>query len=435
MTCKLVVLLTCLALLLGACAPTPTATPAAPATQVPAVPAASGRISFMIFGDPEEKAAYQTAVDAFMKKYPQVQVDLVHIPSQSDYKKRLAADLVGGMPADVLIISFRNYGAFAGKAALEPLDTYLAHSTVVKTSDYYPQTLGAFNFQGKQYCIPQNISSLAVYYNKNLFDAAGVAYPKANWTWDDFLATARALNKPDQDQYGLGVSAVFIRVAPFIWQNGGDIVDDMANPTRMTIDTPEAREAIEWFVALQTKEHVVPDATSEEAQGSEDRFMAGKLGMYMDSRRVTTGFRSIKDFDWDVETLPQAKQAATILHADGFCVPSASQNKAAAWALVEFLGSIEGQTILAGTGRIVPSVKVVAESPAFLDPNARPANSQAWLDQIPGMHALPPIAQWTEIEDICNKEFERAFYGNATVEEVIQAIMERTAPVFATGRP
>ena len=75
-------------------------------------------------------------------------------------------------------------------------------------------------------CLPQNVSSLVVYYNRDLFEAAGVPLPTAGWTWDDMTAAAAALR--DGDQYGLGVEASIIRLAPFVWSNGGDIVDDPA---------------------------------------------------------------------------------------------------------------------------------------------------------------------------------------------------------------
>ena len=89
-------------------------------------------------------------------------------------------------------------------------------------------------------CLPQNISSLVVYYNQDLFTAAGVAYPPDSWAWDEFLAMARALTLDTDgdgqvDQYGLGVEPSLYRLAAFIWQNGGPLVDDLARPSRLTV--------------------------------------------------------------------------------------------------------------------------------------------------------------------------------------------------------
>ena len=70
-------------------------------------------ITFMVFGDPAELAAYQTLVDAFHAKHPEIHVELIHIPGQSDYRKRLAADLTAGTPADVILMNYRRYAPFA----------------------------------------------------------------------------------------------------------------------------------------------------------------------------------------------------------------------------------------------------------------------------------------------------------------------------------
>jgi multiple sugar transport system substrate-binding protein len=97
--------------------------------------------------------------------------------------------------------------------------------------------------------------------------------------------------------------------------------------------------------------------------------------MLLNSRRGLPTYREIKDFDWDVAALPAGKQAATVLHADGYCMAAASKNKPAAWAFAEFANSAEGQTIVAKTGRTVPSLRSVAASPAFLDPASKPKSS------------------------------------------------------------
>jgi multiple sugar transport system substrate-binding protein len=383
----------------------------------------------MVSGSPEELKAYQTLVAAFEKANPAYKIDLTHIPSSGDYSTRLNADLAAGTPANVVMSNYRNYASLAQKGALEALQPYLDKSTLLKADDFYAEALQPYVWKRQVECIPQNISSLVVYYNKKLFDAAGVSYPKADWTWADFLSAAQALTKSADNQYGVGVEPALIRVAPFIWQNGGELV---ASPraTRLLVDSPEAREAIQWFTDLQVKHHVVPDATAEKAEDSESRFANGRLGMYLDSRKVTPAFRTITDFDWDVAPLPAGKSPATILHSDGYCMTAATKDKDAAWKFIEFANSAEGQKIIASTGRTVPSLKSVAESSAFLDPNAKPKNSRAWLDMIPAVRAVPTLANWPDIEGTADSELERAFYGTASVDDVIKAIVDRTAPFF-----
>ena len=200
---------------------------------------------------------------------------------------------------------------------------------------------------------------------------------------------------------------------------------------RLAVDSRAAREAIEWFVALQTAHGVVPDASAEAAQDSESRFLDGRLAMFLNSRRGVPTFRDIEAFDWDVAPLPRGEQAAGILHSDAYCMAGAARDKDAAWTFIEFANSPEGQAIVAGSGRTVPSLREVAESEAFLDPVAKPANSQVFLETIPILREVPVMAGWVDIEEIAGEELERAFYGQATVDEAIDAMISRTLPFFA----
>lgn len=400
-----------------------------------ATPATTRTISFMVFGDAAEKAAYERLVAEFQQRHPDIRVALIHIPGQSDYRKRLGVDFAAGTPADIVLLNYRRYAAFAAKDALEPLGPYLDQSTLLSPGDFYAEAITPFLWKGALMCIPQNLSSLVVYYNRDLFRATGLPDPPPDWTWDDFLRIAQRLTQDTDgdgniDQYGLGTEVSLFRVAPFIWQNGGDLVDNPQAPTRLALDTPAAREAIQWFVDLQVQHHVTPDAVAEAAESSESRFLNGRLGMLLNSRRGVPTYRTITGFDWDVTPLPQGKQRAGILHADAYCMARVSQHKAAAWTFIEFANSVEGQRIIASTGRTVPSLRIVAGSPAFLDPQARPANSRVFLDGIPFIRTVPIMETWVDIEDVVAEELKRAFYGQATVDEAIAAAIARAQPFF-----
>jgi multiple sugar transport system substrate-binding protein len=392
-------------------------------------------ITFMVSGDAAEKAAYERLVAAFRERHPTIQVTLIHIPGQSDYRKRLGIDFAAGTPADIVLINYRRYAAFAARGVLEPLGPYLAQSAVISTDDFYPEAMTPFIWQGVIMCLPQNLSSLVVYYNRDLFRAAGLPDPSPDWTWNDMLEAAQRLTRDTNgdgvvDQYGLGTEVSLFRVAPFIWQNGGDVVDDPQTPTRLTLDTPAAREAIQWFVDLQVKHHVAPDAVAEAAENSESRFLNGRLGMFLNSRRGVPTYRTITDFDWDVAPLPRGKQRAGILHADAYCMAQVSKQKEAAWTFIEFANSVEGQRIIAATGRTVPSLRAVAGSPVFLDPQTRPANSRVFLDGIAFIRAVPVMETWVDIEDMVAEELKRAYYGQASVDDVIETAITRTRPFF-----
>lgn len=396
---------------------------------------ASTPVTFLISGDPTDETTYRTLVDAFAAAHGDIEVQVINIPSGGDFRKRLAADFAANTPPDLFLINYRYLGPFFAANAVEPLTNYLAQSARINANDYYPQAMRAFQWNGAQMCMPQNISSPVIYYNKTLFDAADVAYPIDDWTWDDFVAIAQAMTADADgdgvtDIYGFGVEATIIRTAPFVWMNGGKLVDDADAPTQLTLDAPASQEALAWFMALQTEHHITPDVVAEEAESSLSRFVNGRLAMFMDSRRAVPEFRLIERFDWDVAALPVGQQRASVLHADAFCMAAAGAHKDAAWAFLEFANSTEGQTILAQTGRTVPSRQVLAESEVFLDSAAKPANSQAFLDAIPGIRNLPLMKGWSDIEGIVNTELQNGFYGRATLDEAIESATQRSAEFF-----
>lgn len=395
-------------------------------------------VSFMISGDPAERQAYLNLVAAFEEAHPEITVEVTHIPSASEYRKRLATEFAAGSPPDVTLMNYRRYGAFAANDLLEPLGPYLAASNLIQPEDFFPVTIDAFTWNGVITCIPQNISSLVVYYNQNLFDAANLPYPADDWTWDDFVKTAVALTQDFDgdgtiDQYGLGVEPSLYRLAPFVWQNGAPIVNNEETPTRLTMTRPPAQAALQWFVDLRQEHGVVPNRVEEASQNSESRFVAGTTAMFLDSRRGTPTYREIESFVWDVAPLPRHQEVAGVLHSDGYCLSSNTENKDAAWTFIEFANSVEGQTIIAGSGRTVPSLISVAESDAFLNPTQLPAHSHVWLDTAVTVKLVPTISTWEEIEGTASEEIERAFYGDISVEEAALLIDTRTEEYFRLG--
>ncbi len=392
-------------------------------------------VSFMVFGDPAERQAYAGLVDAFHKEQNDIQVELRHIPSPTEYRTRLATEFAAGSPPDISLMNYRRYAAFAANDLLQPLGPYLDTSDVIDGDDFYQVAIDAFRWQGQLMCIPQNISSLVVYYNEDLFLEADVPIPADDWTWDDFVQTARALTRDLDgdgvvDQYGLGVEPSLFRLAPFVWQNDAPLVDDLQDPNRLTLTRPPSLEALQWFVDLRQGHGVVPTRVEEASQDSESRFIGGTTAMFLNSRRGTPTYREIETFTWDVAPLPRRKSAAGILHSDAYCLSATTENKAAAWTFIEFANSVEGQTVIAGSGRTVPSLISVAQSPAFLDATRPPARARVFLDTVHLLQRVPVISAWEEIERTANQEIERAFYGDITVQEAATLAFRRTEEYF-----
>jgi multiple sugar transport system substrate-binding protein len=176
---------------------------------------------------------------------------------------------------------------------------------------------------------------------------------------------------------------------------------------------------------------VVPTDQEVEAQDDETRFANGGLAMLLSSRRFTPTLRGVDGLDWDVAPLPVHQQPAGILHSDAYCITSASGRQDAAWDFVRFALAPEGQRIIAGTGRTVPSNVEVSRSAAFLDPTKPPKNAQVFLDAVSTIRRTPTISTWPEIEDVTNGILENGLYRGDSLDDVISDLDEQTRPLFA----
>jgi multiple sugar transport system substrate-binding protein len=375
-------------------------------------------------------------IRTFEEREPDITVKLIEASDRDDLLARLSTSFAGGRPPDLFLLNYRFYGQFASRGVLEPVRERLEASDAFSEDDFYEQALEAFRFEGELICLPQNISSLVVYYNRDLFRRARVAEPRAGWTWNEMVEKAIRLTTDSDgdgniDRYGLGVEPSIIRLAPFVWSNGGELVDDEEQPTRFTLDTPEAQEAMQAFFDLRDKHLVIPSDQEREAEDEETRFLNGRLAMVLSSRRATPSFRTIRTFDWDIAPLPRHEQPAGILHSDAYCMTKASDRKEAAWTFMEFALGAEGQRITARSGRTVPSLREVAESSSFLDPAAKPANSRVFLDTIDVIRRVPNISTWPEIEDAAEGIIETGLYQGVSAEAAARRLTAETKPMFA----
>jgi multiple sugar transport system substrate-binding protein len=392
------------------------------------------RITVMVSGDPEEIEAYRAVITAFDGSQTGIDAELLPFADRDDLIVRLSTSIAGGDPPDLFLMNYRYYGQFAARDALAPVDAYLEGSEAFSAEDFFGTAMTPFQREGRQVCLPQNVSSLVVYYNADRFAEAGLPLPAEGWTWDDMVRSAQALTRDDDgdgttDVYGLGVDPEIIRLAPLIWSNGGSLVDDEAAPTRFDFDAP-AVTAMQRFIDLRSLHEVTPTDEEAESEDLETRFLNDRLGMLMESRRVVPTLRTISSFGWDVAPFPGMRERVSVLHSDAYCITAGSDAKDASWRFIEFALGPEGQRITAKAGRTVPSLRSVADSDAFLEPAALPSHSELFLDQIPRLDSVPIVSTWPEIEDVANGIIEEAYYGGGGALEVAVELTLQTRELF-----
>ncbi len=361
------------------------------------------RLRLQAVADPVEARAYRALIAAYEARRPDVRIEFIPVASQRDHMKRLTIALAGGAAPDLFLINFRRYGQFIAREVITPIGPRLARHPQFDAEAFYEPPMKAFEHQGVLQCMPQNVSSLVVYWNRALFRRFTVPEPKPDWNWKDFHDAARALTRDiDMDRrpdiFGLDLDPSIIRLAPFIWQAGGELVDDPEQPTRFALREQRAIIGLMFLKRLRTQVGVMPPLSERRAEGPDARFARGGLGMTLNSRRYTAALRAVPDLDWDVAPLPHFDKQVSVLHADAYCLASSGRHPDAATDFVVFATSAEGQALLSQSGRIVPVRREVAESPAFLDPDQRPASARVFLDAIPHLRRTPRTLNWYEIE-------------------------------------
>jgi multiple sugar transport system substrate-binding protein len=438
---RLIIAFMVLALLTGCAAPspvppTPPTQATAPPQSTPNTPSAPGTIRFIAPGGPAQLQAYTNLAAAYSQAHPGESVEVAVLPGPADYRERLRADFAAGSAADVMIVDYLDFASLASRGLLETLQPQLDASTVISETGFYPQVLAPFRWDRRLVCIPQDASGLAVFYNRGLFAQAGLPDPKPDWNWDDFTAAAKTLTRDTDadghtDQYGLGLEPGLTTLAPFIWQNRGDIVEEPGWPRRLLLDQPLALQAADWYASLQTGLHAAPDAEAESAQPSLDRFTSGQMAMYLGGREAVPALRQAAGFDWDVAPIPANHgRHSNVLLAAAYCLSAASSRKEAAWRFIEYAASLQGSAVLTAAGFGVPALRAAAESDAFLAPSGRPAHSQVFLDALRETSPLPAIENWPDIQLIVDDEIARAYYGRTPVADAMSSAVKRAEEYF-----
>lgn len=382
--------------------------------------AKSGPVKLQVFGDTAELKSYRELIAGYEASHPGQRVELLPVGKQADHMAKLSTAFAAGNPPDLFILNFRRFGQFAAKDVLLPLGPAMTASGQFKEEDFYAPAVEAFRYRDQLMCLPQNVSSLVVYYNRALFKQYGVPEPQAGWSYfKDFIPAARLLTRDldgdkRKDIYGVGLDPTLIRLAPFVWGMGGELVDDLQAPTTLTLDRGPALLGLNAVKLLISRYRVTPRLIEYQAENNDARFARGALAMLFQSRRYTATLRELegqgKGLDWDVAPLPRLQQEVGVLHSDAYCMARASGQPQAAQQFVAYALSEQGQGILARSGRTVPSRKTVATSPVFLDPAQKPARAQVFLDAIPALRRTPNVAVWHEIESKADVLLEEWFY-------------------------
>lgn len=357
-----------------------------------------------------ENARLQEMVDTFNDANPDLHVTLNQVP---DYDTALQTAIAGGAPPDVFYIDSFRLPDYVEAGALMPIGDQMDDP-----DDFYPNLRQAFTIDDTFWCPPKDFSTLALQYNKDMFDAAGLDYPTPDWTWEDLRSAAEQLTDPDSGVYGMVLSADLARWIAFLYQAGGTVTD--VDFTTMTLDSPEAQEAMDFYLGLVTDGYAAQPSDLDSGWPGE-AFGKGQAAMALEGNWIVSFLEdNYPDLNWGVTELPagpggQATMAFTVCYG----VAADAPNPEASIRLANWLTGPEGMAQWSGLGLAMPTRQSLRDS---------------WLEQFPDLEPFLTGADYShpwqfrpgfsDVMDTINSGLQQAFTGAYTGEQVLSEAQE-----------
>jgi len=304
--------------------------------------------------------------------------------------------------------------------------------------DVYPQTLSAYQTPDGYYGLPRDFQTIVLFYNKDMFDAAGIAYPTADWTWEALRTAAKQLTKDINgdgkiDQYGFVFDQWDMEPgwSEAIWAYGGDIIS--TDHTKTLIGEPAARQAWQMLDDLVFVDKSVPDANTIGQYGG-DLFQAKVAAMTPMGHWAVPGYNT-GGFNFDVAPMPKGPAGqATSVNSAGFVVAKATAHPQEAFDFIKFVLSQSGQTRLAELGFACPVLKTVAESPIFLQQSGSTLNQQVFLDSLAFAHLKPVFKGYDEWASVVGDGMGAVWRGEADLNTTLNDIVTQADAVLAKNK-
>ena len=282
--------------------------------------------------------------DAFHAAHPDIRIELLEAPGGA--VQRMLTLLAAGVPPGLSFNDPTILMDWAKKGIVEDLAPYLARSEVLNL-DWYAPAFDIFRMGDAVYGVPTDLQIGGVFYNKLLFDLAGLAYPTERWTYADLLENAKKFleltpdGKPLRHGFKLPTNRNWV---PIVWAHGGDFFDDWTNPTQFTGRTPQTLAGLEYLHELVASQ-AVQDRTTHASVAAGPAFMQQRIAMVLSNTITLASFTQIQDFEWDVIPLPTGPDGNRVpyMNAIGWFLFKDFEHKEAAWKVLEFLNSYEAQ--------------------------------------------------------------------------------------------
>jgi len=334
------------------------------AAQVSAQPAAAQVAGTVRVGSWESGDALKPWTDSiasYEAANPKVKVQLEAIPQ--DYGTKLLAEFASGTAPDIFMSGDGDVAKWVSLGAATNLDPYIKGSNGFDPSILLPAVAEFGKVSGSTYYLTKDYSPLVLYYNKDLFQKAGVSVPTADWKWDDLLKAAQTLtvdangnngtaanfDASNIKQWGIqlpdgwGDTAWTRGILPLIYQNGGSLIAPDGSKISGHMNSEATISALQWYTDVIKKHHVAPSKTDAASFSGTDLFQSGIVAMLWTGVWPMNGYKAVSTLHFGTMSLPSGSQGkANVLCWSGFALYSGSKNKDAAWDFLKYIATGEG---------------------------------------------------------------------------------------------
>ena len=312
----------------------------------------------------EEKIIRETLQD-FDAVHPEINYQFQPIPG--NYPEKIQLMLGTGKAPDLFWLKGDTAPAYLNFEVLEPLDPFIENDASFDAEDIFPVFRNAFDYKGNSYGIGKDFNAYVLFYNQEMFEAAGLTHPPT--TWDELYEFSKRLTKDTDgdgktDQYGMVVEPSIDVVMPFAFQNNAELISEEGT---IKIGNPEFIEAVHYFMSLY-RDGVATNPADLGAGWMGDVFSRRQCAMVLSGGWLIPYLRdNAPDLKYGVAELPAGKKKATVAFTVAMVIPKQSKFKEEAWTLLSYLNGKEGMKTWTASGIAFPTRRSVAQENGFYD--------------------------------------------------------------------
>ena len=342
-----------------------------------------------------------------------------------EYWTMLEAGAQGGSLPDVFWMHSNESQRYMSNDMLLDLTDKIADSDLIDPANYPEDIWGLYTYDEKYYAVPKDVDTIALWYNKAMFEEAGLDYPTADWTWDDLIEAAKKLTKEDGSQYGLAVRNDNNQAGYYnmIYDNGGYIISD--DKTKSGWDDPKTIEAMEVLEGW-IKDGVMPPIETMSENGEDVLFQSGKVAMVLQGSWMVAAYRDNEYTAENCDVVELPKNAATgrrasVYNGLGWAASANGKNTENAWKLIEYLGSEKAQKKQAELGVTMSAYKGTSDAWA----NSADFNLQAYLNMMEDMEIRPYSKSTVTWENEDNEILKSVYMGEKSMADACKEMADQ----------